>query len=221
MILNKAFRDIRTGLLGYTMRHWDVPGYFRYYRPRAGDIIVDAGSYRGYLIDYVRQRFADPIKILSIEPEAGNFRFLEARYGADKNVKIINKALWKECAELPLYVYHPTGTIGSSVVIKYDSAPAAYASAGRLDSIAKENGLSGIDFIKMDIEGAEPEAIEGSEEVLKDHRPHLAIAAYHKRRDRDITGDLVRYLDKFNYHIKVEYIGFCKTIFAIPADRIG
>ena len=36
-----------------------------------------------------------------------------------------------------------------------------------------------VDFIKMDIEGAEPKALIGAERTIREHRPQLAISVYH------------------------------------------
>jgi hypothetical protein len=50
---------------------------------------------------------------------------------------------------------------------------------GTIDNVAPAN----VDLIKMDIEGAERPALAGAERVLREQRPHLAIAAYHKPED--------------------------------------
>jgi FkbM family methyltransferase len=51
-----------------------------------------------------------------------------------------------------------------------------------IDDYANRN-LNRVDFIKMDIEGAEMDAIEGAAKVIKEFKPRLAISAYHKTDD--------------------------------------
>lgn len=52
-----------------------------------------------------------------------------------------------------------------------------------LDSFVRERGLQKIDFIKMDIEGAELAALKGCMETIKRFKPKLAISLYHKWED--------------------------------------
>jgi FkbM family methyltransferase len=52
-----------------------------------------------------------------------------------------------------------------------------------IDDFVRSNGVTKIDFIKMDIEGAEPKALEGAIETLKKFKPKLAIAIYHNMDD--------------------------------------
>jgi FkbM family methyltransferase len=60
-----------------------------------------------------------------------------------------------------------------------------------LDQIVSELALERIDFIKMDIEGAEREAIEGAQETLKRFRPEMAICTYHLDDDPEAVRDAV------------------------------
>jgi len=53
----------------------------------------------------------------------------------------------------------------------------------RIDDYVAKEGLESVDFIKMDIEGAELSALHGAAEVIKRHKPKLAISIYHLYED--------------------------------------
>ena len=52
-----------------------------------------------------------------------------------------------------------------------------------VDNIVRELHLARIDFIKMDIEGAEVKALHGAKETLQRFRPRLSIATEHNDDD--------------------------------------
>ena len=72
-----------------------------------------------------------------------------------------------------------------------------------IDTIVKKNKLKKLNFIKMDIEGSEVEAILGGRESIQKFKPKLAISAYHKIDDlytipkliHSIRSDYKFYLD--------------------------
>jgi FkbM family methyltransferase len=52
-----------------------------------------------------------------------------------------------------------------------------------IDDFVKAEGVAKIDFIKMDVEGAEGAALEGAARTIRDMAPTLAISAYHRKSD--------------------------------------
>jgi FkbM family methyltransferase len=54
-----------------------------------------------------------------------------------------------------------------------------------IDDFVRRNGIARIDFIKMDIEGAELSALQGASATIRTFKPKLAISVYH--RPTDIT----------------------------------
>ena len=68
-----------------------------------------------------------------------------------------------------------------------------------IDSELGMIGISKVNFLKMDIEGSELEAIKGAEETLKNNYIHLAIASYHIINGQASFNELERLLTTFNY----------------------
>jgi FkbM family methyltransferase len=85
-----------------------------------------------------------------------------------------------------------------------------------VDRFVAERGLDRVDFIKMDIEGAEESALRGSREVIERFRPKWSIASYHIDFEGELQHPkLVRLLRDFDYRIEeVEQDGRMVRIFA-------
>jgi FkbM family methyltransferase len=52
-----------------------------------------------------------------------------------------------------------------------------------VDEIAARNNMPRVDFIKMDIEGSELDALRGAESTIRRWRPKLAVSLYHRPED--------------------------------------
>ena len=68
-----------------------------------------------------------------------------------------------------------------------------------IDDFVDHNNISKVDFIKMDIEGAELDGLRGGEATLRKHRPKLAISIYHRTSD---CVDIPAYLVSLNLGYK-------------------
>lgn len=64
-----------------------------------------------------------------------------------------------------------------------------------LDDYVSENRVSRVDYIKMDIEGSERSALRGAANILFQHKPRLAICAYHKPDDLWEIPELIKKLN--------------------------
>ena len=60
-----------------------------------------------------------------------------------------------------------------------------------IDDAVSQYALPRVDFIKMDIEGAEFEALQGARQTIIQHRPDLALCVYHSAADFTRLADFV------------------------------
>jgi FkbM family methyltransferase len=118
-----------------------------------------------------------------MEPTPNTLRAL--RWNLDnadcaEKVSVISKGAWNVATTLKFTV-DPVRPGRSSCVTATPEKTAYEISVEveRIDHIVRELGLTRLDFIKMDIEGAEANALNGATDTLRRFKPQLAIAVEH------------------------------------------
>jgi len=143
------------------------------------EVFIDAGSFDGKtascFVDLCRKRGIKYKGIWAFEPDSNNrgkcINTLESC--GSKKYQVIECGLWHEDTELR---FSSGGNAFSKVLNDGDSIVKVRA----LDNIIKDDDVT---FIKMDIEGAEYNALLGAEQIIKKNKPKLAISIYHKPED--------------------------------------
>lgn len=140
--------------------------------------IFDGGAYDG---DTVRAlgKFRDNQfgHLLSVEPDPANFEKLQATVAAlprevRQRVECRPVALGASRTTLHL---EPTGTAGTFTKTGASTTSVAVA-ADTIDALV---GDARPTYIKLDIEGFEPDALAGGRETIRRHAPVLAVCVYH------------------------------------------
>jgi FkbM family methyltransferase len=164
--------------------------FFRAYRPRSGDVIVDAGAGIGDEVLVFARLVGRRGRVISIEAHPASFERLASlcRLNRLKNVTCIQAALLD--ASGTAHVTDEKQAIKNSVVVPEGTIPVP---ARTLDGLLDELGVRDVDFLKMNIEGAELSALRGFTHGLKRTR-HLAVAC-HDRRAESGESDLFRTKD--------------------------
>jgi FkbM family methyltransferase len=145
------------------------------------DVVVDIGAHLGTFTRIALQRGAR--LVIAIEPNPVNaacFRRTFEPEIADGRVRLVEAAAWHSGGSLTFEAgtASQTGRVGGS-----PGGNTVTVRAVTLDALAAELKLDRIDFIKMDIEGAERHALAGARNVLASHKPRLAICIYHAPDD--------------------------------------
>ena len=160
-------------------------------RPRKGDVVIDGGGYLGETALWFAHVVGETGRVMTFELETGALNVmrenLEANPALASRIAINEHALWDEPGrELPILVSGPGTTLMTEA-----SAPDAdgtgpveqIVSTTSIDALVASRELERVDFIKLDIEGAESHALNGAEQTLRRFRPRLALAAYHEFDD--------------------------------------
>ncbi len=152
-----------------------------------GDVVLDCGASIGLFTGKALELGAS--LVLAIDPHTESLKALRRNFAAEieqGKVVVVEKGVWD-----------------SEGVLPFDPQTLRVANEGSLgderlgiqlttiDKLVDELGLPRVDFIKMDIEGAEQKALAGAKNTLANHKPRLAIAAYHLDDDQTRIPEIV------------------------------
>jgi FkbM family methyltransferase len=159
----------------------DVGDYwFHLYQPQPGDVIVDIGAGRGEDV-FAFARTAR--EVIAIEPHPVSFLALRkfCDWNRLSNVTALNLA----CVGKPGAMQIETLPVWESNYLREGAAsPTSHpVTAVRFDTLCEERGIDRIDYLKMNIEGAERLALPGCREALSRAR-FVTIAAHDFRAAR-------------------------------------
>jgi len=147
---------------------------------RPGDVVLDCGAHVGlYTKEALR---AGARLVVAIEPSPENLDCLRlnlARELAEGRVIIYPKGVWDREEHLPLYISAHNSGEASLIAAPHNGAKVVNVPLTTIDRLVAELKLDRVDFIKMDIEGAERRALAGARRTLATYKPRMAIASYH------------------------------------------
>ena len=160
---------------------------------RPGDTVIDCGAHVGVFTKYALRRGAG--RVIAIEPDPTNLACLEANLPeeiAAGKVHVVKVGVWKEQGHLTLS-HSDENPAGSSFVHKLaQGSDVEGIPVLPLDEIVEELKLDRVDFIKMDIEGSEREALQGARSTLTRFKPRMAICTYHIGDDTTVIPLVVK-----------------------------
>lgn len=175
LIKFRSTRDLRF------LKKSDYPQYLHpIVRPGKNDVIIDGGAYIGDSAKIFLELLKKECTVYSFEPSKENYIELCQWIKTSKNEKVVlprNEGLFSESMELYLNTENENS----------DSFHIDEMGTEKIDVLAidqfTENDRLKVGLIKMDIEGAELEALKGAVNTIRKDRPKLLICLYHKPTD--------------------------------------
>ena len=190
--------------------------------------VVDAGGERGEFALYAARKVGPQGRVIMMEPDPQSRRAAEEAFNANggrpANLVVVEQGLWSKPGTLTF----AAGLGGSSVLVDAgtDVAVAAQSAGGTLidvqvhslSSLADALNMPRLDLVKMDIEGAEVDAVQGIGPALQRFNPRFAIASYHLRDGR-MTSELLEPIFRgYGYQVRTGYPRH-RTTYAWPAGQ--
>lgn len=188
--------------------------YLMYEKDSSEEVFLDCGAFNGDTIlaynQFTGGRFK---KIIVFEPEKTNVEAIRKNTEKIGNINIVEKGLWNKETTL-----HFTSDSSASRIEESGTTSVEVTS---IDSVMDGKMVS---FIKMDIEGAEYEALCGAKNTISKWMPKLAVCVYHKCDDifkfisflKEFTDGRKKYSFYLRHHTCAAYE---TVLYAVPEKK--
>ncbi len=167
---------------------------------KSGDVFVDIGANIGVHSLIASQILSEQGKVISFEASKKNYMRLQEHIQLNhaQNIEAHHVAIADSEKEITLYYNEAEANKGMISAYGQNEAHKESIQAVTLDSVL---GVTKIDFIKIDIEGGEYDALKGMKQILQTQNPVLLIEL-----EEDIIAktdykeeDIINYLAQFGY----------------------
>ncbi len=147
---------------------------------RKDDVVIDCGANIG---TFTRRALNQGAKlVVSVEVDPRNVVCLRKTFAKEieeHRVIIVDKGVWDKDDSLTMNLFEDSAL--SSLVMKdrsetKETPKTVQVPLTTLDKIVAELQLTNVNYIKMDVEGAERQALRGAEATIRKFRPRLSIA---------------------------------------------
>lgn len=136
-------------------------------------IVFDVGANQGDYCSALLKNIPSPnLHVWCFEPSANTFKALQQAHGSKINVSLINIGFSNQNAELPLYTDRDGSDIASLYPLERAFGTTEKLNAAEtvsiktIDDFLHENDIPYIDFLKLDIEGNELNALYGAKQAI-------------------------------------------------------
>ena len=187
------------------------------YRIEDREVFVDCGAYTGDTAEQVIRRNPAFSRIVAIEADPENFDCLTKWIGTldtpvASRISALNVAVGAKRGKLRFQAGGGEGAkLAADGNVVVECIP--------IDELAPAAGST---FIKMDIEGAELDALAGARRSIQKNRPILSICVYHKQDDLwRIPLFIDTLVEDYRFFLRAHDVdGWQFVCYAVPANRL-
>jgi FkbM family methyltransferase len=181
--------------------------------PKKGDIVVDIGAHMGRYTIISSKRVGTNGKVVAIEAHPGNFEILNRNIKLNQltNVIPLNYAVYSKETKIKLYLPDEESgyTMHHSIMSDYlftkyeDKTEDKFVevNANTLDYLLQLKGITDVNWVKIDVEGAEFEVLKGANNLLSNSKDIALLIEVHGKNTYE---PIIKSLRSYNFKIDFE-----------------
>ncbi len=166
----------------------------RIFQPRPGEVVIDVGAHIGLYTLKAARAVGAKGKVLAVEPDPQSYLILQENIASNHldNVTTVNAALCDTSGKKPFYACTDPSLSGFELQSEARLREVKFVQALTIDELLRNYRLTDVSWIKVDVEGAELNVLQGGKHLLKNaKRLKLVIESSNNQ--------VVGYLEKFGY----------------------
>lgn len=191
---------------------------------RPGMVVLDIGAHAGYYTLLAARGTGSEGRVYAFEPEPENFKLLTKNVEANGylNITPVNLAVCNEVGSRTLFVTSLDNGRHSMYHHNLPESGQVDVDSITVDKFLEGEGWPAVGLIKVDVEGAESEVLEGMEELFSRSEDLKFIIEFNPYLLKNAGVDLLGFLDepaKFGFN--VQYIDEQKGVIDLSPSQLG
>ncbi len=190
---------------------------------KEGAVILDIGAHIGLFSAIAAKLAGSRGRVFAFEPAPNTTPVLHQTIRINKLAHLIepvNQAMGKDTGKITFFISDEEADNSNSLVSYKDDRKlnGVEVEVNTIDNFIGEKKLTKVDFIKIDVEGAEYDTLRGGGEVFKKLRPCFILAIHPEPIEKkgDKLEDIYDLLVQLNYNIvynnkPISKIDFCNN----------
>jgi FkbM family methyltransferase len=172
------------------------------FTPKDGDVVVDVGAHIGLYTIMGSKRVGPNGKVIAIEADPSHFEMLNhnIKLNSLTNVMPFNYIAYSKEMEMVLAEYLRM-LLGENEKPKPKEKTAA-VHVNTLDNLLHQNGISEVNWMKIDVEGAELDVLKGAQNILSNSKDISILIEIHGISH--LYKPIMEFLNSYKFKIKFE-----------------
>ena len=192
-------------------------------RPRPGDVALDVGACWGDTALFLATAVGPQGRVIGFEPTPANRDILDMNLSLNPElagrILVLGAPASGRSGEV---VYIPNRvSAGATVRSARDDDSMVALTTVTIDALVADGTIPRVDFLKVDVEGADLGVLEGAAETIRSMRPRLALACYHRPDDLATLPGFVSSLGvEYRWYLQCSTMTTVDTVaFGVPVER--